>query len=91
MSDTPTDRITVRIRDRAAEAPWGVGLTSPRVVDVEISANCPTCQSPRGERRRMRQHDDGVDYYVDVWSNPCDHTDNYARVAQEARQLAAST
>ena len=79
--------IAVRIRDRAAEAPWGSGLTSPVVRTVEISANCPQCGGPRGERRSLRQHDDGATYYVDVWDNACGHVDLFGPVAREAAAI----
>lgn len=74
----------VGIRVRAAEAPWGVGPTAPVVQEVEILAECPRCGKPRGKPSTVRQHDDGVTYYVDVWTNPCGHVDRYEDVAKEA-------
>lgn len=82
--------MTVRIRDRAAESPWGSGPTSPIVRTVTISDMCP-CGGPRGEARNLNQYDDGVHYSVDVWTNPCGHTDMYADVVREARELAAQS
>lgn len=82
--------MTVTIRDRSAEAPWGVGPTSPAVRTVTISALCPECGAPRGKPSSLRQHDDGCTYYVDIWTNPCGHHDMYEDVAVEARSLAAA-
>lgn len=86
-ADPETDTMTVTIRDRAAEAPWGVGLTNPVVRTVTISATCPIDGQRRGEPTSLRQHDDGCTYYVDVWTNPCGHVDGYAAVAAEARTI----
>jgi hypothetical protein len=86
-TDAPPDRMTVTVRDRSAEAPWGSGLTNPCVVKVEISARCPVCQGPRGEPSTLRQHEDGVTYWTDTWANPCGHTDPYAAVVTEAKAL----
>ena len=82
MSDQTTT-MQVRVRDRSAEAPWGVGLTNPVVRTVEISANCPVCGGPRGVPRNLNQVDDGAYYSVDVWTNPCGHVDHYAVVVKE--------
>ncbi len=82
-----TATIKVRVRDRSAEAPWGYGLTSPVVRTVEISADCPKCGQPRGERRGLNQCDDGAFYNVEVWDNPCGHVDQYADVVKEAAAL----
>ena len=82
-----SELITVRIRDRASEPTWGSGPTSPVVRTVEISVNCPLCGGPRGERRSLRQYDDGITYYVDVWDNPCGHVDLYGAVAKEAAAI----
>lgn len=79
-----TGTMIVRVRDRAAEAPWGVGPTSPVVRAVTISAQCPRCGGPRGEARNVNQVDDGVRYSVDVWHNDCGHVDMYADVVREA-------
>lgn len=85
MSDLVTVKtMTVTIRDRGAEAPWGVGPTSPAIRAVTISHTCPTCGGPRGEAKPLNQHDDGASYTVDVWSNPCGHVDMYSAVVREA-------
>lgn len=91
MTDLTPDAMTVRVRDRSAERPWGSGPTNPIVRTVTISANCPTCGERRGEPRNLNQHDDGVHYSVDVWDNPCGHVDMYAAVVVEAasRECAA--
>lgn len=80
--------MTVRIRDRAAEAPWGFGLTDPFVREVTIPAVCPRCGGRRGEPRNLNQHDDGCSYSVHVWDNSCGHVDMYADVAVEAKAFA---
>lgn len=74
----------VTIRARALEAPWGSGPTSPAVRTVGIADRCPRCGHPRGTPKTIRQHDDGVTYWVDVWSNDCGHVDSYTDVAIEA-------
>ena len=79
-----TETMRVTIRDRAAESPWGSGLTNPAVRSVEISAYCPKCGGERGKPTSTRQHEDGVTYYVDTWDNSCGHIDQYAAVAKEA-------
>lgn len=85
---TPGATMTVRVRDRSAEAPWGVGLTSPIVRRVTISAACRVCGGKRGEPSNLNQYDDGAHYSVDVWTNDCGHIDSYAAVVKEARELA---
>ena len=75
--------MTVRVRDREGESPWGVGPTSPLVRQVTISATCPTCGGPRGEPRNLNSCDDGAYYSVDVWSNPCGHVGMYTAVLRE--------
>lgn len=82
--------IEVCVRDRSAEAPWGVGLTNPVVRRVTISAYCPACGGPRGERRGLNQCDDGAYYWVEVWDNPCGHVDRYEAVVVEAERLTAT-
>jgi hypothetical protein len=74
----------VRVRDRSAEKPWGVGFTDPVVRIVEISVRCPACGGLRGTPRNLNQCDDGAHYSVDVWDNPCGHVDYYAAVVKEA-------
>lgn len=82
-----TDTITVRVRDRSAETPWGSGPTDPRVRNVVIAAACPVCGGPRGTPSSQHQHDDGATYYVDCWDNPCGHVDTYEAVLIEAARL----
>lgn len=83
MSET----MTVTVRDRSAERPWGSGLTNPVVREVTISAFCPVCGERRGEPSGLNQCDDGAFFWVQVWSNPCGHVDMYADVVVEAAQL----
>jgi hypothetical protein len=78
--------LTVRVRDRSAEAPWGYGLTSPIVRTLTIADTCPRCGGPRGEPSNLNECDDGAYYSVDVWTNPCGHVDLYADVVREARE-----
>lgn len=82
-----TDTISVTVRDHSRKAPWGYGLTRPVVRKVTISANCPTCGGPRGERRGLNSCDDGAFYWVEVWDNPCGHLDRYEDVIREAAAL----
>lgn len=90
MSDQTTT-MKVRVRDRSSEAPWGVGRTNPVVRTVEISANCPVCDGPRGVPHNLNQVDDGAYYSVDVWTNPCGHTDPYTAVIKEAAARSPKT
>ncbi|MFD6097174.1 hypothetical protein ACFVWN_20495 [Nocardiopsis flavescens] len=76
--------LTVRIRVHSAESRWGSGPFSPVVRPVVLDALCPQCGGLRGEPRNHRQHEDGVWFSVDIWSNPCGHTDTYAAVVEEA-------
>lgn len=85
---TPGETMTVRVRDRSAEAPWGVGLTSPIIRTVTISAACRVCGGKRGEPNNLNQYDDGVHYSVDVWTNDCGHIDSYGAAVKEAREFA---
>ncbi|MCF6467381.1 hypothetical protein FAF44_02990 [Nonomuraea sp. MG754425] len=82
--------MTVRVRDRSAESPWGSGPTNPIVRTVTISAYCPVCGELRGTPRNLNQCDDGAHYSSDVWTNPCGHTDMYADVVKEAKELATA-
>ena len=82
------ETMTVTVRDRSAEAPWGYGPTNPVIRDITISAFCPIDGERRGVPAKQRYHDDGVDYWVDNWQNPCGHTDLYADVINEARAMA---
>jgi len=87
MSETKT--MTVTVRDRASEAPWGVGLTSPVTRKITISAFCPIDGRRRGEPHSLNSCDDGAFYSVDAWDNPCGHLDTYRDVLAEARAMAA--
>lgn len=84
----PAPTMEVTVRDRSAEAPWGVGLINPVVRTITISAFCPVCGGRRGEPQGLNQCDDGAYYWVQVWTNPCGHTDMYADVVIEAEKLA---
>lgn len=86
MSET----MTVTVRDRASEAPWGYGWTDPVTRTVTISAFC-RCGQRRGEPRGLNSCDDGAFYWVQVWTNPCGHVDRYEKVLAEARHRAAGT
>jgi hypothetical protein len=83
--------MTVTIRDRSAERPWGSGPTNPVTRTVTISALCPRCGGRRGEPTGLNQCDDGAFYWVQVWSNPCGHVDMYADVVVEAKALASAS
>lgn len=86
-----TNLITVKVRDRAAEAQlWGrnSGLFTPIIRIVKISPNCPECGEPRGQIRGSNESEDGAFYHVNVWTNPCGHVDFYPAVLAEARRLA---
>lgn len=87
----PVDTITVRVRDRRAETPWGSGHTDPRCRNVVIAAACPVCGGPRGKPYLLYQHDDGATYHVDKWDNPCGHVDLYEAVILEAARLTDTT
>ncbi|OLT25842.1 hypothetical protein BJF83_22435 [Nocardiopsis sp. CNR-923] len=82
--EVPT--MTVRIRLRAAESPWGSGRCSPVIRPVIIDTLCPRCGGLRGQARNLNQHEDGAWYSVDVWDNPCGHVDRYESVAEEAEK-----
>lgn len=77
----------VTIRDRSAEAPWGSGLFQPVTRLVTIPAVCPRCGGPRGVPAGMNQAEDGVYWWVNVWTNDCGHVDMYEDVVREAREL----
>ena len=87
MNDNET--MTVTVRDRSSEAPWGAGMTNPVTRKITISAFCPVCGGRRGEPRGLNSCDDGAYYWVQVWDNPCGHVDAYADVVNEARAMAA--
>lgn len=84
-----TETMTVTVRDRASEAPWGSGFTNPCTRKITISADCPRCGERRGEPRGLNSCDDGAFYWVQVWDNPCGHVDMYESVLAEAAELAA--
>jgi hypothetical protein len=86
--ETPTETMTVTVRDRSKEAPWGSGPTNPCVRKVTISAFCPIDGERRGEPTGLNSCDDGAHYWVQVWSNPCGHVDSYADVINEAAAMA---
>jgi len=82
--------MTVTVRDRSAEAPWGQGLSRPVTRKVTISARCPACDGRRGEPRGLNSSEDGEYYWVQIWDNPCGHVDDYAAVVAEAKALTAA-
>lgn len=84
MTAPTQSTMRVRVRDRAAESPWGVGLTNPVVQTITISSSCPRCAGPRGAPHNLNTCDDGARYAVDVWDNPCGHVDSYVDVLLEA-------
>jgi hypothetical protein len=85
------ETMTVTVRDRSAEAPWGSGLTDPKTRKIVISAFCPKCGERRGEPEGANQCDDGAYFWVQVWTNPCGHLDRYEDVLAEAKELAAGS
>lgn len=78
----------VTVRNRAAEAPWGSGLTTPITCEITISDNCPECDAPRGVPQGRNSCDDGAYYWVQVWENPCGHSDSYPAALAEAKTMA---
>ncbi len=78
-------RVVVVDREAMA-AEWGMpGLFRVITVSVEIADTCPWCGRPRGVPVRRTFHEDGVNYSVDCWKNPCGHIDFYEAVLAEAR------
>jgi len=72
--------MTVRVGDRGYSRSYeGVSVRT-----VAISAACPNCGGPRGEKRSGRIIEDGEYYWVDDWDNQCGHEDMYASVLVEA-------
>jgi hypothetical protein len=61
-----------------------LGLGRPVVVAIRLT--CRRCGFPRG---RAVPHP--VNAALSTWRNPCGHTDTYAEVLAEARELAAAT
>ena len=88
QAPNPDDTMNVTIRDRSAESPWGSGRTNPIARTITIAACCPVCGEGRGEPQGLNQCDDGAYYWVQVWTNPCGHKDNYASVVIEAAKIA---
>ena len=84
--------ITVTVRDRAREAPWGSGLNRPVIRSITISAFCPGCGARRGERRGLNTYDDGENYWVETWkcTARCGHVDLYEAVVKEAVRVASA-
>lgn len=84
--------ISVTIRDRSREAPWGVGRTAPVIRTVAISAFCPGCGGRRGERSWLTTFDDGERYWTETWSCSagCGDVDYYEQVMVEADRLAST-
>lgn len=85
------ETMTVTVRDRASESPWGSGFTNPRTRKVTISAFCPACGGRRGTPQGQNSCDDGAFYWVQTWKNPCGHVDMYADVINEARGITTET
>jgi len=81
---TELDTMTVTVRDRAAESPWGSGRCDPKTRTITISARCPRCCAPRGKPQGLNSIDDGAHYWVQTWKNPCGHIDLYEAVLAEA-------
>lgn len=83
------DTMTVTVRDRASESPWGsASLITPITRTVTISAFCPVCGERRGEPFGLNQCDDGAFFWVQGWNNPCGHLDTYRDVIEEAANIA---
>ena len=87
MIDNDKDTMTVTVRDRSSETPWGIGLTTPVTKTITFSASCPCCGEQRGEPFGINSCDDGAFYWVQGWNNPCGHLDTYVAVLEEARQM----
>lgn len=87
MSEKP-ETMTVTVRDRSREAPWGYGPTNPVTRKITISAFCPIDGQRRGEPHGLNSCDDGAWYWVQVWDNPCGHADMYVDVIEEAAAMA---
>jgi len=80
----------VTVNDRAADAKaWGHTSAGPILRTVTISDQCPTCGGPRGVPERRPFYEDGFNYSVDCWNNPCGHIDLYPAVLAEASVTAS--
>ncbi|MBA0053499.1 hypothetical protein E0L36_22245 [Streptomyces sp. AJS327] len=76
--------VTYRVCDRGTSRSYeGV-----RIVAVTVSPDCPRCGGPRGSAVPYRFPEDGEWYVADKWKNGCGHTDMYAAVLAEGRELA---
>lgn len=91
MSNDIVETMTVTVRDRSAESPWGSGPINPAVRTITISPFCSVCGERRGEPQGLNQCDDGAYYWVQVWVNPCGHTDMYADVVKESAAMSEIT
>lgn len=91
QSVTRQELITVSVRDRSREAPWGAGPNHPVTRKIQISAYCPNCGARRGDRKGHNTYDDGAWYWVETWScsGGCGHIDRYEHVVLEAARIAA--
>jgi hypothetical protein len=79
--DTPAAATrTVIVADRGYSRSYE-GVTERAVTLVWT---CPLCGRPRGEPRNSRLPEDGWNYCVHQWDNPCGHLDMYAQVLVEA-------
>lgn len=72
--------MTVKVGDRG----YTRSYEGVRVRTVVISAVCPQCGGPRGEKLPGRIIEDGEYYWVHNWDNPCGHADMYDAVLREA-------
>jgi hypothetical protein len=88
---TQAATMTVTVRDRLAERPYGLGAPAPALRTVTISASCPRCGQRRGRPRLSwcggTSGAPGA-YQVSGWTNPCGHPDHYEDVLREAAMLA---
>ena len=57
-----------------------------RVIEVEISDNCPKCGGARGKPEVGYTYDGSIRIIVDIWENPCGHIDKYEDVWKEVKQ-----
>ena len=56
---------------------------------IEIADNCPVCGKPRGKPYGYNFTEDGENFFVNRWDNPCGHIDYYKDVLVEADKLKA--
>jgi hypothetical protein len=79
--------MTVRVRHDGD----GPGYEGVGILTVTVDNACPQCGAPRGfdaVSPHVFRHD-GETFEVDVWTNPCGHTDMYDAVVAEARKREA--